>query len=357
MSRPARQLHVTPEERNLLEGYIKKRNVSAGMQKRIQIILNCIDNWKIADIAKANNVSQTSVVRWKNRYLESGISGLKDLQRSGRPTIYNNEFQNVILSKLEETPPEGYSQWDGVLLAQQTGYSKHAIWRFLRSRQICLARKRSWCISTDPEFGSKAADVIGLYLAPPENAIIISVDEKPNIQALERSTGYVISSDKKVVRGLQSTYKRHGTLNLFAALDVATGNIQAKTTEPSEKTKKGFLVFLEDVVKDLPEETECHVIMDNHSIHKRHEHWLEQHPNIFFHYTPTSASWLNMVEIWFGILTFKSLRGASHANTQEMAEHIKAFVEAYNKTAKPFVWRKRTVKGAQLANSIRNFCN
>ena len=170
--------------------------------------------------------------------------------------------------------------------------------------------------------------MVGLYLSPPESALVICVDEKSNIQALDRSTGYATSADHKLVRALESTYKRNGTLNLFAALDVATGLIYEKTTAPSKKTKKGFLEFLDELLSELPDSGEYHVIMDNHSIHKRHELWLDSHPNVFFHYTPTSASWLNMVEIWFGILTLKSLRGASFSTTQELGAHIKVFQDA-----------------------------
>ena len=201
--------------------------------------------------------------------------------RSGRPATYAQDFRVATLAKLEEEPPAGYAQWDGPLLAAQTGYSKQAIWRFLRSQRICLARKRSWCVSTDPLFAAKAADVVGLYLAPPENALVICVDEKPNIQALERATGHAVSSDRKLVRALESTYKRNGTLNLFAALEVATGQILGKTIDPAKKTKKGFLEFMDELLLELPESGEYHVVMDNHSIHKRHERWLDEHPMYF----------------------------------------------------------------------------
>lgn len=167
------------------------------------------------------------------------------------------------------------------------------------------------------------------------------------------------SSDGRLVQGYESVYKRHGTLNLFAALEVATGLIHGKTKPPSEKTKKGFLAFLEDVLSGLPGSPTVvyHVIMDNHSIHKRHEDRLSRHPKVCFHYTPTSASWLNMVELWLGILRLKSLRGASFADTSQLGAHIKAFQEAYNETAHPFVWKKREIRGTQLAHSIKNFCN
>jgi transposase len=297
------------------------------------------------------------VIRWKNRFLEKGLAGLRDQSRSGRPNKYRDDFRKAVLKKLEEEPPAGYGQWDGVLLAQELKVSKDAVWRLLREHRISLARKRTWCVSTDPDFSAKAADVVGLYLAPPEMAMVLCVDEKPNMQALERLTGYAVSSDRKLVKGLESTYKRHGTLNLFAALDVASGTIHGKVTPVPEKTKKGFLAFMEELLSELPDGLEYHVIMDNHSIHARHEAWLLNHENVFFHYTPTSASWLNMVEIWFGILGRKSLRGKSFSSTEEMAGHIENFIKSYNQSAKPFTWRKREVRGSQLKNNTRNFCN
>jgi transposase len=164
-------------------------------------------------------------------------------------------------------------------------------------------------VSTDPEFIPKAADIVGLYLNPPENAIVISVDEKPSIQALERSTGYVATQNGKIVQGYKSTYKRHGTLNLFAALEVATGAIHTQTTQ--QKRRVEFLAFMDQLLLDLPKDKEYHVILDNYCIHKRNDAWLAAHPNVYFHFTPTSASWLNQVEIWFGIFSRKALRGAS----------------------------------------------
>lgn len=357
MARPARTIDCTSEQKDELEAILKSRKQKSGVHLRVRMILQCIDGWKIQDIAKANRVTSVTVIRWKKRYIEHGLEGLREGARSGRPAKYAQDFKATILAKLEEEVPTGYAQWDGPLLAAETGFSKHAIWRLLRSQRICLARKRSWCVSTDPLFVPKAADVVGLYIAPPENALVICVDEKPNIQALERATGYAVSSDRKLVRALESTYKRNGTLNLFAALEVATGKIHGKTTEPAKKTKKGFLEFMEELLQELPESEEYHVIMDNHSIHKRHSLWLDEHPNVFFHYTPTSASWLNMVEIWFGILTIKSLRGMSFSSTQGLGEHIKAFQKAYNETAQPFVWKKREIKAAQLTKYVRNFCN
>jgi transposase len=322
------------------------RTLPAGLVQRANIVFNCIKGETINSIAQRFAIGRSKVIRWKNKFMEMGLDGLEDNFRSGRPVSYSEEFQNAVLKKIEEVPPDGYARWDGRLLAKELNVSKDAVWRFLREQRISLSRRRTWCVSTDPEFTAKAADVVGLYLNPPEEAIILCIDEKPNIQALERLCGYAMSSNGELIRGWESTYKRNGTLNLFAALDVATGIVSGQITGSAEKTKKGFLKFMGELLEELPSAQEYHVIMDNHSIHKRHEEWLKEHPNVFFHYTPTSASWLNMVEIWFGILGRKSLNGKSFSSTNELRIHIEKFIASYNKNAHPFTWRKREVRGS-----------
>lgn len=240
-------------------------------------------------------------------------------------------------------------------MAKVLGCSTHAVWRILRKEGICLQRQRSWCVSTDKEFVPKAADIVGLYLNPPQNALVICVDEKPSIQALERATGYVQTDSGSLVRGFRSTYRRHGTLNLFAALHVATGQIQTRTT--SLKRGVEFQQFMDEVVAESAPDQDLHVILDNYSTHKKNQDWLERHPNVYFHFTPTSASWLNQVEIWFSIFSRKALRGASFKNNDELRKAIEDFVAAYNPGAKPFRWRKREVKGSQLRNTIANLSN
>jgi transposase len=316
-----------------------------------------LDGEQVNKASTALGISQNTVIEWRDRFIANGIKGLYDLPRSGKPPKYDKEFRNQVLKTLELVPPKGQARWDGPSLAKHLGASDDAVWRVLRKEGICLARQRSWCVSTDPEFAPKAADIVGLYLSPPENAIVISVDEKPSIQALERATGYVCTSNRKIVHGLKSTYKRHGTLNLFAALNVATGTIHAQTTELKRRVE--FLAFMDQLLLDLPDsdKKEIHVILDNYCIHKRNEEWLAAHPNVKFHFTPTSASWLNQVEIWFGILSRKALKNASFKSIEQLRSAIEAFIEAYQPNAKPFVWRKREVKGSQLRNTIRNLCN
>ena len=197
--------------------------------------------------------------------------------------------------------------------------------------------------------------MIGLYLNPPQNALVLSVDEKPSIQALERARGYVQTSSGKIVQGMKSTYKRNGTVNLFAALEVATGVIRGKTTQT--KKRADFQAFMDDVVADQPAGRQIHVILDNLNTHKKNDAWLAAHPDVTFHFTPTSASWLNQVEIWFGIFQRKTLNNASFASVEQLVKAIHAFTTAYNENAAPFVWRKREVRGAQLRNTIVNLRN
>ncbi len=355
MPRRAPILTCDAEVRSALEHLASSRTEEARMVERAKIILACLEGKAVKDIAHDLKIRPNTVIDWRKRFAREGMAGLHDRPRAGRPVEYGTEFRDRVLDLLETSPPSGQSTWDGPAVAGVLNVSTDAVWRLLRKEGICLKRQRSWCVSTDPEFSAKAADIIGLYLNPPENALVLSVDEKPSIQALERATGYVKTRSGKVVRAYKSTYKRHGTLNLFAALEIATGEIHAKTTKL--KRREEFLEFMDEVVAELPENLEIHVIMDNYCTHKKCDIWLEAHPNVHFHYTPTSASWLNQVEIWFGIFTRKALRGASFKNTKELREAIEAYIKAYGPNAKPFVWRKREVKGAQLRDTIVNLCN
>lgn len=355
MPKKAPPLKSSENDRTILERWVKSRTMESRLVERAKIVLKCVQGESVTQIARELHVRPNTVIDWRRRFEEKGIPGLYDLPRSGKPATYGQEFRKKVLEILEQSPPAGQAVWDGPAVAGQIGASVHAVWRVLRKEGVCLSRQRSWCVSTDPEFAPKAADIVGLYLNPPENALVISVDEKPSIQALERATGYIETDNGKIVRGYKSTYKRHGTLNLFAALEIATGAIHTQTTK--QKRRVEFLEFMDRVIADLPNDKEIHVILDNYCIHKKNDIWLSQHKNVFFHYTPTSASWLNQVEIWFGIMTRKALRGASFISIEELRAAIEAFVEAYSQTAKPFVWRKREVRGSQLRNTIANLCN
>lgn len=354
----SKKIHIlTCSEQDLikLNEWSRSRSQETRLVERAKIILRCLHGDKVSEIAHKLNVRPNTVIDWRRRFEEEGIKGLHDRPRPGKPRQYTDKFRNQVLSALEQTPPSGQACWDGPAIASHLKTSVDAVWRLLRKEGICLSRQRSWCVSTDPAFAAKAADIIGLYLNPPQNALVISVDEKPSIQALQRATGYVQTDNGKIVRGLKSTYKRHGTLNLFAALEVATGAVHTRTTD--RKRRVEFLEFMDQVISEVPANKEIHVVLDNYCIHKKNESWLAQHPNVFFHYTPTSASWLNQVEIWFGILSRKALKGASFSDREQLRRAIESFILAYGPKAKPFVWRKREVKGSQLRNTIVNLCN
>ena len=246
------------------------------------------------------------------------------------------------LRLLDKPPPEGFARWTGPLLAGALGdVDVQYVWRFLRSHKIDLVVRKSWCESNDPNFTAKAADVVGLYIAPPEKAIVLCVDEKPSIQALERAQGYLKLPNGRALTGQSHDYKRHGTTTLFAALEVVTGKIIA--THSKRRRRVEFLDFMDSVIAAFPNR-KLHVVLDNLNTHKKNEHWLKAHPNVQFHFTPTSASWLNQVEVWFSILQGQSLSGASFTSLKQLEQHIDAYIKAYNDKAEPFVWTKKKVR-------------
>ncbi len=355
MTRVAVALSCSAEQRTELMNLARSRSGEARLVERAKIILACLDGKRNDEVSREIGVRPNTVGLWRQRFAARGMAGLSDQPRPGKKPRYGEALRLRILRQLELPPPPGLAGWDGGALAAVLGVSAAAVWRVLRKEGIQLRRHRSWCVSTDPQFATKAADIIGLYLNPPEHALVLSVDEKPSIQALERATGYVQTSSGKIVRGLKSTYKRHGTVNLFAALEVASGIIRGKTTQT--KKRIDFQAFMSEIIEDQPSDRQIHVILDNYCTHKKNETWLAAHPNVAFHFTPTSASWLNQVEIWFGIFTRKALSGASFRSAEQLKQAIQDFTAAYNERAAPFVWRKREVKGAQLRHTIVNLCN
>ena len=355
MPRNAEMPICSNTELEILNKLTNSRTVEVRIAERAKIIIMAHEGLTDTAISDELGISLPTVGKWRRRYIESGIEGLSDLPRSGKPPVYDPvETRNAILSKLEEKPPKGQSQWDGKELAKALGMSDDKVYRVLRAEGICLQRRRSWCVSKDPNFAQKAADVVNLYVNPPKDSIVLSLDEKPSIQALERATGYVRTKIGRIVIGEKSTYIRHGTVNLFAALEVSTGQVITSLTE--YKKRVDFLEFMDKIANKYPKTQEIHVIMDNYCIHKRCDAWRDAHPNFSFHFTPTSASWMNMVEIWFGHLTRKALRGGSFRNLEELAQAINDYICVANGKAKPYVWRKREVKGSQLRNTIKNLC-
>jgi transposase len=337
MGAAATIITLTEDERDELERWVRSPTTEQRRAFRARVILAAAEGEGSTSIARREGVRLTTISTWRVRFAERGTAGLVDEQRAGRPKRYDAEVERRILAKLDDPPPEGYANWNGRLVAAALGdVPADQVWRILRRNGIQLERRRSWCISTDPEFAPKSADIVGLYLAPPENAVILCVDEKPHIQALERAQGYFKLPNGKAVRGASHEYKRHGTTTLFAAFEVLTGRVQGMHAQ--RRRREEFLAFMNRVVAAYPGQ-ELHVVLDNLSTHKpRHDAWLSRHPNVHFHFTPTHASWLNQVEVWFSILSRQALRGSSFTSVEQVCQRIDSFIAAYNRDAHPFRW-------------------
>lgn len=351
MARQATGLGLTDEERAVLEEWMKRPTTEQRLFLRSRIILKAAEGAKTQTIAEELGIRPATVSKWRTRFFKRGIQGLHDAPRSGRKRKYAKETEQRILSQLDEPLPNGETIWTARLVAQELGdVSIHYVWQVLRKHGIHLQRRHSWCVSTDPEFASKAAEIVGLYLAPPENAVVICVDEKPAIQALERAQGYLRLPDGRALSGFSHHYKRHGTTTLFAALEVTTGLVKAG--HYSRRRRREFLGFMNGVVDQYPAEREIHVILDNLNTHKpSHDRWLTRHKNVRFHFTPTHASWLNQIEIWFSILKRRVLRNGSFTSTRQLREAIDRFLAAYNQDAAPFEWKKAEVHPVPLRKS------
>jgi transposase len=343
----ATPIALTIKERQELEALAGSRKSEARMRDRARIVLLAASGIASRAIAREVGCTPGTVSKWRVRFASHRMAGLSETGDRGAEPKYGPAHGKRILAMLDDPPPAGYSNWTAPLLARElVDIHEQYIWRFLRNQKIDLSGRKSWCQSTDPEFVPKAADIVGLYMNPPDNAVVLSVDEKPSIQALERAQGYLKLPNGRAMIGQSHDYKRNGTTTLFAALNVATGQVAGRHYKRRRRLE--FLDFMNRVVK-LYEGKEIHVVLDNLSTHKsKRDLWLARHPNVHFHYTPTHTSWLNQIEIWFSILSGKSLKGGSFRSVQELIAHITSFIADYNDQAKPFVWTKSVVHQKRL---------
>lgn len=355
MPLPALRILLTDEERETLIAWTRSGSVEHRRVERAKVILLAAEGLPAREIARRLQTRLARVSKWRQRFAKDGLTGLQDAARSGKPKTYDDGTEKRLLALLDSHPPEGYSQWNGRLLAEALGdVSDDQVWRLLRKHKIQLQRRRSWCISTDPEFGAKAADVIGLYLSPPDSAVVLCVDEKPHIQVLERAQGWLRLPNGKALNGFSHCYKRHGTSTLFAALEVATGQVQVG--HYPRRRRRQFLDFMNDVIAQHPH-TEIHVVLDNLNTHKpKHDRWLTRHPQVHFHFIPTYSSWLNMVEVWFSILSRQALRNLSATRVKQLRNAIDRFVNAYRQTAAPFEWTKAYVQPSAPQKRYSDLC-
>jgi transposase len=338
----AAEIVLTDEERAALVRWTRAGKSEQRRVMRARLILDLAAGLSNEQVAARQRTRAATVSKWRVRFASARLQALEDRARSGRPTHYDAGTERRILQALDEPSPAGYARWNGALLAKHLpGISKHQIWRVLRQHGVSLERRRSWCISTDPYFAQKAADIVALYLDPPQNAVVLCVDEKPHIQALERAQGWLKLPNGKALTGFNHEYTRHGTTTLFAVLEVATGLVRAGHYRRRRRVE--FLDFMNRVLAQYPER-DIHVILDNLNTHKpKHDRWLARHKRVHFHFTPTHASWLNQVEVWFSILVTQALAGASFTSPAALRERIDAFIAAYNPEAHPFEWTKQVV--------------
>jgi transposase len=315
----------------------RSSTVEAGVSQRARIVLLAAEGVPNAEIGRRVGVSRPTVIGWRNRYAAGGIAALADLDRPGRPVTVD---EIAVVTATLNPPPEslGVTHWSARLLGRQLGISFGQVARIWRDWKLQPWRRETFKFSTDPQLEAKIRDVVGLYLNPPDNAVVVCVDEKSQIQALNR-TAPVLPLRPGVPEKATHDYVRHGTTTLFAALEVATGKV-TQDCRPRH-THADFLAFLKQVAKAYPRR-ELHVVCDNYATHKHPvvTAWLAKNPRITLHFTPTSGSWLNLVEIFFGIITRQAIRRGSFDSVKELTTAIKRFIDAWNDRCEPFVWTK-----------------
>ena len=343
----ATAITLTEDERARLEGLARSTKTEHRLRQRARIVLAAANGVATAAIGRMVGCTTGTASKWRVRYAASRFAGLSETGNRGAEPKYTAATGKRILAVLDTPVPAGHARWSGPLIAARLGdVGVQHVWRFLREQKIDLAARKSWCESNDPAFAAKAAEIVGLYLDPPSNALVLAVDEKPSIQALERKQGYLKLANGRALTGQSHDYKRHGTTTLFAAFDIVTGKVSGR--HYSRRRRVEFLDFMNRLIAQHPDR-EIHVILDNLSTHKpKHDRWLKRHRTVHFHFTPTHASWLNQVEIWFSILSGKSLAGASFNSVAELKAHIDAFIATDNDTAKPFAWTKSKVHQKRL---------
>ncbi len=334
---PASALLISEQDRDELESWTRSTTVSAGQRERAEIVLAIAGGAGVSGAARQVGVSRPTVIKWRERYAADGLDGLADQARSGRPKIIDDAA--IIAATLEPPPASlAVTHWSSRLLGKHLGIGDATVARAWRKYLVKPWRRGTFKFSTDPELEAKVRDVVGLYLDPPRNAIVLCVDEKSQIQALNR-TQPILPVRPGLPEKATHDYKRNGTTTLFAALEVATGTVTDRCYDRHGKAE--FLDFLKLVAKTYPRRR-LHVVLDNYHTHKHDDinRWLAKNPRITLHFIPTSGSWLNLVEVFFGIITRQAIRRGSFDNTRQLVAAIRAFIDAYNNRCKPFVWAK-----------------
>lgn len=350
--RPVNPLVLTADERAYLERQVRRQRVARSLSDRCKIILRCADELHSKAVAAELGVSEHTVGKWRRRFLEDRIDGLFDEPRSGRPRTIEDDQVAAVIEKTLHSKPANATHWSIRSMASETGFSHTTIRRMWNAFGLQPHRSETFKLSSDPLFVDKVRDIVGLYLEPPNHALVLSVDEKSQIQALDREQP-VLPMMPGIPERQTHNYIRHGTTSLFAALDVATGFVIGKCYKQHRATE--FLDFLKEIDRQVPEGLDIHIIMDNYATHKtaKVRAWLARRPHYHVHFTPTSASWINQVERWFAELTRKKIQRGVHTSTKELEADIRAFIQRHNENPKPFKWTK---SADEILASVRRFC-
>lgn len=339
MGRPKAALVLEEHEKEELQRLASRRNVKAGIALRARIVLECASGLENIAVAERLGITYQTVGKWRKRFVDSRLEGLLDEPRPGRPrTITDDIVERIVDTTLHEDP-KAATHWSSRTLAKRLGVTPTAVLRVWRAFGLQPHRTETFSLSKDPQFVEKVRDVVGLYMSPPDNGIVLCVDEKSQMQALDRSQPLLPMQPTHPERRT-ATYTRHGTTSLFAALDIATGRVIGKTFRRHRAVE--FIKFLNEIESSVPEGLEVHMVLDNYATHKtpKVKRWLQRHPRFHVHFTPTSSSWLNLVESFFSIVERRVGKRGEHRSQRALEKDIKAFVEAHNDDPKPFKWTK-----------------
>ena len=348
----AAEIVLTDAERAELQGWVRRRSSAAGLALRARIVLAAADGGSNVEVADRLDLDRGTIRKWRNRFAESRCDGLLDEPRPGRPRVIGDDRIEALITATLETTPADATHWSTRSMAEHLGLSQSMVSRVWRAFGLAPHKQDSWKLSKDPLFVAKVRDVVGLYLNPPERALVLCVDEKTQIQALNR-TAPVFPMLPGAPARASHDYVRHGISSLYAALDVATGQVIGSLH--ARHRSQEFLAFLKKIDAEVPADLDVHLVLDNASTHKTPQvkRWLTAHPRFVLHFTPTSSSWLNLVERWFAELTTNKLRRGTHTSVRELNTDIRAWIDTWNDNPRPYVWTKTA---DQILASIRNYC-
>ena len=346
-------IELSDQERSLLEAWTRRRTSAQALAQRARIVLLAAEDLKNTEIAERLGVNRAMAAKWRSRFAEHRLDGLTDEPRPGRPRTITDEQVDAVSTKTLETTPKDATHWSTRSMAKEVGLTQTAVSRIWRAFGLQPHRQDTFKLSRDPLFVDKVHDVVGLYLNPPERAVVLCVDEKSQIQALDR-TAPILPMAPGVPERATHDYKRHGTSSLYAALDLTTGKVIGALHSRHRAIE--FKQFLATIDREVPADLGVHLVLVNSSTHKTPaiQRWLVAHPRFVLHFTPTSASWLNLVERWFGELTSKLLKRGAHRSVRALNTDIRAWMKTWNDDPRPYVWTKTA---DQILDSIRRYCD